>query len=412
MALRSTHAKRWRLACGVLFELPEHHCRPALMGVSVEVWPGIAPQWPTLAADGPLLTSSSWLGALAHRLGDSQLTIVVSQDGEAKLAALATVHRTPAPGEFFDLHHVVVSPAPALPLSSAARAARAELAGQAPAPERWVPNLIVMLPGYECVPVGPGTADLDLLRELVGGALGWAREHELATVAFLYTHAEPAGLGIALADAGFTAMPLSRTWVLPVPADGMDGYLATLSPKRRAEAGRELRRLSEAGVTVRQLDPSELTDEPTLAKIAALRAQMQRKYRGRADDERELAKLRPMLTDLCAGQAIVFGAQADGDLLGFTLFCPHGDCWYCLVAGYDYADPRSRFCYFATAFYGPVPIAANAGVRSLAFGQGSAGAKQSRGCVGLPLTGWLWSADPALTAAIHASAQLTELAPA
>jgi hypothetical protein len=385
--------------------------RPVLMAVSVKVWPGIAPQWPALAADGPLLTSPSWLGALAPRLGQQQLTIVVSQDGVARLAAFATVHRTAAPGEFFDLHHVVVSPAPALPLTEAARAARAELTAAAPPPERWVPNLTVMLPGYECVPVGPGRADLGLLRELVGGAMKWAREHELATVAFLYTHPEPAGLSVALAGYGFTALPLSRTWILPVPADGMNGYLAALTPKRRAEAGRELRRLSEAGVRVRQLDPGELTDEPTLAKIASLRAQMQRKYRGRADDLRELAKLRPLLTDVCAGHATVFVAEAGPAMLGFTLFCPHGDCWYCLAAGYDYTEPRSKFCYFATAFYGPVPVAAQAGVRSLAFGQGSAGAKKSRGCHGLPLTGWLWSSEPDLATAIRASARITELEP-
>lgn len=382
-----------------------------MLDVSVRIWPGIAPQWPVLATGGPLLTSPSWLNALASRLGDQLITIVVTRDGEAKLAALATVHRSPAPGEFFDLHHVVVTPAPALPLTESARTARARLASMAPPPERWVPNLIVMLPGYECVPVGPGQDDLALLSELVSGAVRWAEQQDLATVAFLYTHAEPAGLGTALSQARFTPMPLSRTWVLPVPDRGMNAYLAALSPKRRAEAGRELRRLGEAGVHTRRLDPGELTDEPTLARIAALRAQMQRKYRGRADDVRELAKLRPLLADVCGGRAIVFAAEADGVMIGFTLFCPHGDRWYCLAGGYDYADPRSKFCYFATAFYGPVPVAASAGVRSLAYGQGAAGAKKSRGCVGLPLTGWIRSADPALTAAIEASAQVTDIEP-
>jgi Peptidogalycan biosysnthesis/recognition len=384
----------------------------ALTEVSVRIWPGIAPQWPALAADGPLLTSSPWLNAVAGRLGDQLITIVVTQDGEAKLAALATVHRRPAPGEFFDLHHVVVTAAPVLPLTESARAARAGLAAAAPPPEHWVPNLIVMLPGYECVPVGPGRDDLVLLRELVRAAVSWAEQQNLATVAFLYTYAEPAGLGLALAEGGFTAMPLSRTWVLPVPDGGFSAYLATLPQKRRAEAGRELRRLEKAGVRLRQLEPGELTDEPTLGRLAALRAQMQRKYRGKADDQRELAKLRQLLTDVCDGRAIVFGAEADGELVGFTLFCPHGDSWYCLTAGYDYADPRSRFCYFATAYYFPLPVAARAGVRSLAFGQGSARAKKSRGCVGLPLTGWIRSAEPALTAAIQASALVTELEPA
>ncbi len=337
------------------------------------------------------------------------ITIVVTQDGEAKLAAFATVHRTSAPGEFYDLHHVLISPAPVLPLTDAARAARADLVSVAPPPQSWVPTLIVMLPGNECVPVGPGRDDAALLRELVGGAVSWAEQQNLPTVAFLFAHSDPAELGTALADHGFTPISLSRTWVLPVPSGGMSEYLAALPSKRAREVGRELRRLAEAKVSIRELDPGEVAAEETLAAMAALRAQIARKYRGRGDNLRELGKVRQLITDICGGRARVFAAEADGAMLGFAAFCPHGDCWYCLLAGYDYADPRSRFCYFATVFYGPVPVAAEARVKSLAYGQGSAAAKRSRGCVGLPLTGWVRSVDPALSAAIRASAKITEV---
>jgi hypothetical protein len=382
------------------------------MGISSAIWPGIAPQWPELAVGGPLLTSPAWLGSMSGRFGDRTDTILVTQDGEAKVAALATAQSSPAPGEFYDLHHVLISPALVLPLTDAARAARADLVGSAPPPDRWVPNLVVMLPGYECVPVGPGRGDVTLLGELADGACRWAEQQNLPTVAFLYTHRDPAALGTALADRGFTAMPLSLTWVLPVSAGGLSDYLAALPHKRRRESAREMRRLEEAGVTVRQLDRDELLAESTLTTMAGLRAQMVRKYRGRADERRERTKIEFVLADVCAGQARVFAAEADGTMIGFALFCPHGDCWYCLAAGYDYADPRSKFCYFATAFYGAVPAAAQAGVRSLAYGQGSGDAKRSRGCVGQPLTGWVRSAEPALTAAVQASAKITELQPA
>jgi len=381
------------------------------MGISTEIWPGVAPQWPTLAAGGPLLTSPAWLRAMSGRFGDRTVTILVTEDGQAKLAALATVQTTPAPGEFFDLHHVLVSPAPVLPLTDASRTARLELARSAPPPDRWVPNLVVMLPGYECVPVGPGRDDDRLLGELARGASRWAERQDLPTVAFLYTRGHPAGLGTALAAHGFTAVPLSLTWVLPVPAGGLSEYLATLPRKRRREAARELQRLEEAGVSIRHLDPGEVRAEPTLATMAALRAKLVRKYRGRADEQRERAKLGTLIADVCGGQAQVLAAEAGGKMIGFALFCPHGDCWYCLAAGYDYASPHSRFCYFATAFYGAVPVAARAGVGSLAYGQGSGQAKRSRGCAGVPLTGWLRSADPAITAAVRASAEITRLQP-
>jgi hypothetical protein len=384
-----------------------------LMRISATVVPGIAPQWPELAVGGPLLTSPAWLRSMGGRFGDRMVTIVVSRDGAAKLAALATVQSKPAPGEFFDLHHVLVSPAPVLPLTDAARAARAGLASSAPPPERWVPNLVVMLPGYECVPVGSGRHDSGLLDRLADTACRWAQAQNLPTVAFLYTHPEPAGLGTALADHDFTGIPLSLTWALSVPADGgMNDYLAMLPAKRRRETTREIHRLGQAGVSVRQLEPREVLAESTLVAMAALRAQLVRKYRGKADEQREREKLGFLIADVCAGKAQVFAAEADDAMIGFALFCPHGDCWYCLAAGYDYADPRCRFCYFATAFYGAVPAAARAGVRSLAYGQGSGQAKRSRGCAGIPLTGWVRSADPAITAAVRASADITELQPA
>ena len=250
-----------------------------------------------------------------------------------------------------------------------------------------------------------------MLSELVDGALSWAEQQNLPTVAFMFTHADPPGLDQALADHGFTGIPLSRTWVLRVPPGGLDEYLAALPTKRRREASRELRRLADTGVSVRQLKLGELENEETLAALAALRARLVCKYRGKVDDHRELGKLKRLITEVCGGQPKVFVAEADGDLLGFSLFCAHGDCWYALVNGYDYADERSRFCYFATVFYAPVPVAAEAGVRSLAFGHGSGEAKRVRGCVGLPLTGWIKSADPELSAAVAASAKVTSLEP-
>jgi hypothetical protein len=379
------------------------------MTTLVDIVPGIAPQWPALARSGPLLASPGWLRAMTGRLGDAMATILVSQDGEARLAALATVQHTPRPGEFFDLHHVLVSTAPALPLTERSRAARAELAVAGPGPDRWAPNLVVMLPGYECVPVGPGREDPRLLGALIDGAQRWAEREGLRAVAFLYTRPDAAALGGALESRGFTAVPLSLTWDLPVPADGLTGYLAALPHKRRREAQREMRRLNDAGVAIELLDARAAETEPMLATLTALRCQLVRKYRGKADEQVERRRLDSLVRDVCAGNAQLVTARAGDAVLGFALFAPYGDAWHCLAVGYDYTDPRFRLAYFATMFYGAIPAAVAAGVGSLGFGQGSAQAKRSRGCFGTPLTGWVRSGDADLTAAVIESARITEL---
>ncbi len=302
-----------------------------------------------------------------------------------------------------------MSPTPPLPLTHAARAARAEFERSAPPSSRWVPSLVAMLPGNECLPVGPGRDDARILGELASAACAWADQRDLRTVAFLYTRPEDVGLAAALAGGGFTGVPLSITWDLPVPADGLPGYLEALPRKRGKEARRELARIDEAGVRIGEIDPAALTSGPVLDQLAALRRQLAAKYGRNNDQGSERARLSRFITEAGAGQARAIGARAGDELIGFALFRPYGKTWYCLAVGFDYTDPRSRLCYFGAAFYGAVPLAAADGATSLSYGQGAAQAKRARGCVGTPLTCWVRTNDPALDAAIRASAAITEL---
>lgn len=385
------------------------------MSVTSAVCLGVAPRWAALAAGRSVYASPGWLATMSRRLGGVTVTIVVSENGEPVLAALASVQAAPAPREVFDLHYIFVSPDPPLPLTDATRGTRAELAGAAPPPGAWVPSLIVMLPGYECLPVGPGRHDPRLIGELVDAACAWAAGQCLRTVAFLYTRPDDVALAAALASRGFDAAALSVTWDLPVPAGGLPGYLAALQAKRRKETRRELALLDRAGVRIGELDRAVLASDvlgssAVLGDLAALRCQLVRKYGKDASPQAERVRLTTLIREVGAGEARVVTASADGELVGFALFCPHGDTWYCLSLGYDYADPRSRLCYFGTAFYGAVPLASAAGARWLSYGQGAASAKRSRGCAGTPLTCWVRTGDAALAAAVRTSAAITKLA--
>ena len=369
---------------------------------TVAVYDGVPPQWAPLAGTGPLFASPGWLRAMDGRLGAPPRAFVVDDGGRAALAALGTVQEVPRPGEFFDLWHVLAGPAPGLPLTGAARARREVLSRTAPPPSRWLPALVMMLPGYECVPVG----DPAFTGELVDGVRRWAAAQGIATVAWLYVRPD-AALDRELAGRGYQGVPLSVTWDLPVGPDGLAGYLAGMPRKRRTEALREMARLGEGGVTVGLLGPEQVG--AAFDRLVDLRCQLVRKYRAGADVAVEAGRLRVLVDDVCGGRPVVVTAASGPDVLSFALFAPWGPDWHCLAVGSDYTDPRSRYAYFATAYYGVLPAAAAAGVQRLGYGQGASVAKRARGCVGTPLRAYVHSTDPEVAAAVRASAGVTEL---
>jgi hypothetical protein len=370
--------------------------------VQLEVVDGLSPRWPELAVDAPMLATPGWLRAMDGRLGARPLTFVVRSAARTELAAFASVQTTSRPGEFFDLHHILIRPTQDFPLTDQSRADRTRLS--LTAPDNWLPSLVVMLPGYECVPVGPGATDPAVLAALVNGALDWAADQGIPTVAFLYLRPEQHALADALGDREFSRLPLTYTWDLHLAGTGIEDYLTSLPRKRRKETRREVRTLAESGVDIRQADVP-----PVFDALVELRCQLVTKYRGQADREHEAARLRTMVDVVAGGHPTLLLATADDTPVGFALFAPNRDEWLCLAVGHDYADPRSRLTYFGAAYYHAADAAYAAGVRVLGYGQGSWQAKRARGCRPTPMAGWVHSTDPALAAAVRASAEVTEL---
>ena len=102
-------------------------------------------------------------------------------------------------------------------------------------------------------------------------------------------------------------------------------------------------------------------------------------------------------------------ATAGGTPVAFALFAGHRDEWHCLAVGAEYADPRSRLTYFATAYYRAAELAHRHGVRTIGYGLGAWRPKRARGCRPTALTGWVHSTDPELDAVLRETAKITEL---
>jgi hypothetical protein len=380
--------------------------RSPASAATVTVTDGVCPEWPVLSAGARTLATSGWLRSMAGRLGPEPRTVEVRTADGLVLAAHASVQREPRPGEFFDLHHVLVAPTADFPLTPESRARRAELAATAPGPAAWTPSAVVMLPGYECVPVGPAAEDAAALRLLAGGVRDWADDQGIPTVAFLYTRPEQRSLAAALAETGYTPVPLTYSWELALPGATLDDYLAALPRKRRKEVRREARLLETSGVDIR-----EAAVDPVFDDLVRLRCQLVTKYRGRADPAWEARRLRVLVDEVAAGEPVVLLAEADGAPVGFALFAATSPDWLCLAVGTDYTDPRSRLTYFGTAYHRAAELGYARGARTLGYGQGAWQAKRSRGCTPTPLTGWVHTRTPALAAALAASAASTRLTP-
>ncbi len=317
-----------------------------------------------------ILTTPAWLAAMSGRL---PAAVPLTADG---VEAHAFIQHEPRLTEFFDLHHVLTTTAPALPIS--------RVPIDSPP---WVPALTVMVPGYECLPTGPRAGDPEALHALISAALAY----DIPTTAFLYTR--PGPLETVLRERGFTCVPLSVTWDLHLPGTGVADYLAAFPRKRRKEIRREMRSV----VDVRR-------EEPDLDELTALRCQLSRKYRGTADFTVERRKL----AALAALDSITLVARPEGgDAVGFAMFARHDGDWTCTAVGFDYSDERSRLAYFGTAFYAAAEHAYAEQTRTIGYGQGSWAAKRGRGCTGTPLNGWVRTRDPLLAEVLRRSAATT-----
>jgi hypothetical protein len=364
---------------------------------------GLPDWWSTVDGDASLLGTAGWLRALSARLGDRPVTFSARVGGVVAAALHGTVLDGPRPGELFDLWDVVTGPAPGRPLTDTARSARVALAATAPGPECWAPYLLVMFPGYECFPVGPRAADPAVLAPLVDEVVAWARDEGLRAVAFLYCGPDAAALARVLAAAGFTGVPRDLSFDLDLPGPSFADYLRALPKKRRVEAGRELRLLAEAGVTVVRPRAEEVTDD-----LVRLRLALSGKYGGTGTPATERVRLARMLA-ATGGEPEVFAAVAGDTVVSVAMFGTGGGVWTAVLTGSDYADPRSRFGYFATAYYEPVRAAAPLGVRQLRYGVGSHEAKRARGCTPTRRDAWVLPLDPALAPALRHSAGITRL---
>lgn len=339
----------------------------------LRVTPDLGPDWDAIAESAPHTGKSRWLRLAEARLPGS-LTFRHVRDGQTIVAVRGIVFSAP-PGGWLDPFLIASGGGTHLGL---AEGGPHPWKGEDPA--TLFPCLTVMYPNYDAFPVGPGAADPAALSGLLAELGDWCAAEGVRGTAFLYLTPEAMPLCEVLSARGFSLFPMTTRAEMGVTWTDFDGYLATISSKRRISVRRELRALSEAGVTV---EIAELADVES--ELIPLRCMLMEKYLGSASADREARWFASIREEFLAEEITVFLARAHGSPIAFSLFVRDGQCWTALLTGMDYKATVSRFSHFATMYYSPAGLAPQVPVRRIFYGIGSQETKQLRGCGLIPL---------------------------
>jgi predicted N-acyltransferase len=346
------------------------------MGVSrdLAVSAGVGPGWDGLMARTPLPVpvtgSERWIRFAPRRLPGEQVTVVLSEDGDARVAIYGAIMTRPSPNDRIDPFSIF-----------SGASAHQGLAVRGPHPwhglraEQVYPCLLLMLPHYESFPVGPGAVHPETCDALVQAVLDWAAGQGIRSIAYEYLTPESEPLIAALRRAGWPVTELAGRCDLAVTWPDFDGYLARLSKHRRVEVRRELRALAGRGIGIQVRCLADAEPE-----MIDLRCQLVAKYGGNPDPEKEEGVLRRIRSIFSPEDVTVIMAERDGQALGCGVFIQDADTWVPVLTGADYGSPRHRLTYFSTIFYTPAGMAPGLGVKKIPYGLGSWEAKRLRGC--------------------------------
>lgn len=234
--------------------------------------------------------------------------------------------------------------------------------------------------------LGAGEAER-AVRDVVAQVIALARRQAAAVVAVANVpdDAAFAPLRAALAGLGLIRAASAPDTELPVPAGGLDAYLAAMTTAIRRERRDFLRAIDRIAVE----DASRLRAPDLVPLLTAQRG----KY-GHGDGE---AAFRDRLARVSSlGDAVrVLVAEAAGRAVGFTALVRDPDTGR-LVPRLFACAPDHAFAYFNLGYYEPVRLAAAWGLSAIALGTTAYRAKLLRGARLRPRSTWLAPLDDGL----------------
>jgi uncharacterized protein len=359
--------------------------------VTLAVEPGVSPRWAEIEPSPPLLASKPWLDAIGDRLGGEPCSLLLSGRGRISVAAFGSILADPDAYEAVNVHRLLAGVPPVYPLDPRAEEARARAVSGLPPPAEWLPSLVLVSPGYECVPVGADADDPAALAAFLRAVAARAAGLGCRVASCLYVPRERPVLADRLAEAGWSCAPLvGRSRLSLAGCSSFGDWLARLGSARRAQVRRERRVLREAGVRTERRPLAEHFED-----VVRLRSNLVAKYGGYSTPQAERERLERLLAAF-GPRLVLFCSVAEGETIAFSLLVEEGPAWYPLWTGQEYGHPKARHLYFEAVFYAPVEAAIESGVETIDLGVGHSLAKRLRGATALPRDGWFLALDQRL----------------
>jgi len=289
------------------------------------------------------------------------------------------------------LHAILLRVPPDEPRYDIAAILRGELPSPDPQPapspgvaaEALYPALVVMLPGYTCVPAGPDANDPTLLGGTLHALHAWAQRRGVRSISFLYVPERQRTLRHVLEEFGARPARLYPTCVMPIDFGTMDDYLLRLPKARRRDLQRLRRRTSESGLIVGEDDLADVYDD-----VLDLRLTTLRKYDSADDRDTQAAALKRMIDHYPAQDRVLVTARRGDRVAGFNLAFAHGDTLRDMWCG---QRPDIYGAYFVLTFDEIVRAALRRRIATIDYGTLRWSLKASFGCRLEPLTGHTWT---------------------
>lgn len=168
---------------------------------------------------------------------------------------------------------------------------------------------------------------------------------------------------------------------LPVPDGGFDGWLASLSAKRRTATRKEVAAFTSAGYRIQHLPLREC-----ISAIAPLAVGTESKYAFEATVAEDVATFQNHERSL-GDSAKVALCTLDDEPVGFCLYYVWQDTVFLRWAGFDYSRLSNAYEYFNLLYYEQFRWASSRGIRWIHAGMKATKAKVWRGATIRPL--WL-----------------------